>query len=199
MSEHIDPGEHIDLHMMEKSELYKRVSDPADPERCQANTSQGQCPMRSIPGLQVCRLHCGQSEAAQKKRSMNQYRLGRWQARVQELRDSDQVKSLRDEIGITRMLLEERFQKCQDSTSLMLESHNISELVLKIERLVSACHKIEKSMGDLIDKSDIIRLTDQFIAVIEDVLTDQPEKVKLISKQFEDIITSSDGEDDDDD
>ncbi len=183
------------VDQLSEAELYQRVADD-DPNRCQANNAHGQCSIRAIPGLKYCRMHAAASAHHQRNQDANMYRLGRWQRRVQELGTSDKVKSLRDEIGILRMLLEERFSKINDTTDLLIQSHTISDMVLKVERVVTACHKIEKSMGDLLDKSEITRFADMVVSIIEDVLSDSPEKVKEISKRMDAALTMEDDNED---
>ena len=55
------------------------------------------------------------------------------------------------------MILEEVLNKCKDSKDLILKSSVISDLVVKVEKLVSSCHKMEGSMGQLLDKSAILQ------------------------------------------
>ena len=177
------------MEELSKAELYQRVVDPADPNRCQANMAFSQCNIRAVPGTKYCMLHGGAKAIASKKRkSHNMYRLGKWQERVREMGESKNVKSLRDEIGILRMLLEERFATINNSTELLIQSHTLSELNLKIERVVLSCHKVEKSMGDLIDRSEIIRFADLLNSAVQEVLVDHPQLAGDISEKFQAII-----------
>jgi hypothetical protein len=157
---------------------YERVSRPDDPRRCQANNAFGQCNLVSTPGKNVCVLHGGMPS---EKSRLNNYRLQKWQSRVAEMANSDGIKTLRDEIGILRMMLEEKLNSLEDVTDMITSSHVISDLVLKIEKLVVSCHKIEKSMSQLIDRGDIINLATQIIAIIEEVLTPVPDGKDLIA------------------
>src|SRR5581483_8719356 len=155
--------------------------DPADPNRCQGSLkgSGGQCPYkaekkRSDEGVeleeytQYCPMHTGIS--INKTRTDEQqkfnYRLGKYQARVERFANSSQVKSLREEIGVTRMLLEEIVLSCKDNTDLIVNSGKIGDLVLKIEKLVVSCHKLELQSGLLLDKTAIINFANTLNEII---------------------------------
>ena len=181
----IDPG-----NLPVDYDVYQKITDPADPKRCQANNAHGQCSFIKIPGSDYCHVHGGSN--GMKKKSLQNYRLARWQMRTAELANSEGVKSLRDEIGILRMMLEEKLNQVDNVTELMVVSHVISDLILKIEKVVMTCHKIEKSMGELLDRSDILTIASQIISAIEAEISDQTTVAKL-SGRIEQIVLSSKG------
>src|SRR2546421_361414 len=79
--------------------------------------------------------------------------IAKWQTRLDEFADNDKIKSLREEIGVLRILLEETMSRCHDTNELLLYSNKISELVIKIEKVVASCHRLENATGMLLDKS----------------------------------------------
>lgn len=95
------------------------------------------------------------------------YRLAKYQKRMEEFRDHDQVKSLRSEIGILRMMLEEKITACDGATELMLAAGPISDLVMKTEKLVSSCHKIENQLGNLLDRQKVQVLASTLMQIID--------------------------------
>jgi len=109
---------------------------------------------------------------AQNRESVRNYRLTKWENRVRDFAKSGGVKSLREEIGILRMVLEETINKCENNVDLLLYAHKISDLVLKIEKLVSSCHRLENSMGMLLDKSAALHLAGQIVEIIGNHITD---------------------------
>jgi hypothetical protein len=121
-----------------------------DPRRCQSSGSQGQCPYTAMPESKFCQRHDGRGAVAREADKTNMYRLQVWQARLSEFSEHDKIKSLRDEIGILRILLEETMNKCRDTTALLLYSNKISDLCLRIEKLVSSCNRLEMKMGMLL-------------------------------------------------
>jgi len=158
--------------MSNDAEITKVADD--DPLRCQAVNSQGQCHNKAVEGGTHCMCHGGNKQIeAQKRVSLRNYQLTKFKARVQRLGDSPDIKSLRDEVAILRMMLEERLNQCKDEGDLLMQSHTISDMVLKIERLVSSCNKLEGSMGQLMDKSAILQFANVVINIISDNIEDQ--------------------------
>jgi hypothetical protein len=163
------------------------------PNRCQALGAQGsQClneAMRLSDGTfaKNCSFHGGVDEENKKStHRQNMYRLAKFGERVKDFASHNQVKGLRDEIGILRMVLEERLNRCQDNDELILSSNVIGDLVLKIERLVTSCHKLEASMGQLLDRQQIIQFAEAVVKVVADHIQD-PAALALIAGAIERI------------
>jgi len=176
---------------MEASDIQRVEED--DPTRCQSRgLGGGQCINKSVPGGTVCMVHGGnkqlQSQAIQAVRN---YRLGKFQAELERHADSPILKNLREEIGILRMTLEHRFARCEDATDLILQSGPISELVMKIERVVSSCHKLEGSMGQLLDKQAILQFASEMISIIEKTIGELiPEEQGELKKRIVNTLAS---------
>jgi hypothetical protein len=153
---------------------WERMTDADDPRlRCDGYSSAGPCPYKRINGSKFCPRHGGNKALEAKNvESIRNYRLTRWKQRVGELADSQGIKSLREEIGILRMILEEMLEQCKDSTDLLLYSHKMSDLVLKIERLVVSCDRLENRMGLLLSKGSVLQLAQQYIEIITENITD---------------------------
>ena len=185
---------------MDPNELEQMLSE-TDPHRCQGVDSKGQCTKRAVvlpDGTYgtYCML-CGgnkQIESA-KSQSLRQYRLTKWQIKLNRFVDTPIIKSLREEIGILRVLLEERLNFCDTAHDLILTSGPISDLVLKIERVVTSCHKLESRMGQHLDKAAVIQLAGRFVQVISEELAEQPEKIDAISSKLLEIIQEEQNED----
>lgn len=146
-----------------------KVSEENDPNRCQGVGPNGQCWCVALPNTKFCNFHTGGDRTASLKRN---YRLKQWQARVNEFADNSQVKNLREEIGVLRMLLEEMLAKCNSATDLMLHSQKIIQLVAQIEKLVVSCHKLEAATGILLDVDQVLRFADNFLEQLGRHVTD---------------------------
>ena len=172
-----------------ESEKYARVSSPDDPERCQSNTSKGQCMLKAVSGSAFCHLHGGYSaEKKAEKEQQRIYHLTRWRADMERHADNPGIKSLREEIGILRMVLESRLNTINDVTELMIHSNTISETVKSIEKLVVSCHRIEDKMGELIDKKALQHIATRIITAISQTFHDQPEKLGQLADLIVKII-----------
>ncbi len=167
--------------------MVERVEHEADPNRCQARTRIGQCQLKAMEGTKYCEMHGGVMLTRMKQEaSVSNYKLAVWQERLKEKRSSPGIKSLRDETGILRITLESLMAKCVDDEDLIMNSHNISELVMKIEKLVTSCHKLEDSLGLMLDKQQIMNFADGVVRIISEHVTG--DKLSLISDQIAGLL-----------
>ena len=164
-----------------------RIEHDADPRRCEANGGYGQCHFIRTNDSVYCPIHGGnKNPEVVEKEKIRQYRLGKWQARVASFADDSGIKSLRDEIGILRMTLESLMVSCQDETELLISAPRISDLVIKIEKLVSSCHRLETSTGLLLDKSSALNIGASIVNIIGSYIKDP----LLIDKIANEIASS---------
>ncbi len=158
-----------------------RVPEDA-PNRCQSNYSGGQCVYEVIPGTQYCRMHGSVVAKNIEQTKIRNYRMQLWQGRVNEKADNEGVKSLREEIGILRLILEETMNRCKDDQDLLIYSSKIADLVVKIERIVCSCHKLETSLGQTLDKTTIMNMSTRIINIIAEHISDETTMNNVISE-----------------
>ena len=173
---------------LDKYELVKCPYD-AHPDRCQAVIPAGQCDLLAVPGSRFCGKHGGNAAVQQQdKTQIRNYYLGIWQSRLQQQATSPVIKSLRDEIGILRIMLEERFKMCKNTTDIILHSAPLTALITEISKVVSSCHKIEGQMGQMLDKSAVI----QFAGTVVEILSEEvsPEIVERIANRLAQELVS---------
>lgn len=162
--------------------------EPDDPSRCQANGAYGQCPFKALDGGNYCPRHGNNQIAAKKQREHRNYNLHRIRADMEKKIDSPEIKSLREEIALIRLILEKIVNRCEDDADLMLESDKIGELVSKVQTLVTSCHKIEISSQHLLDRNAIINIATNLIEVIVKHVKD-PDIIDLISEEIPQVIS----------
>jgi len=160
------------------------------PNRCQhTRPLYGQCPNESVclPNGQYgtrCLAHGGNRQIAsaeQKATRIYNISIVKYQKRLEEHSANKNLKSLREDIGILRLLLETRLNRIKDDTDLLIQSSAISDLVLKIERLVLSCNKLEGSMKKLVDKAAIIQFASEIIEVIGNILEGKEDLIEKIA------------------
>lgn len=140
---------------------------PDSPDRCQSIYKNGQCPFQKVEGTDYCKMHQGASKAScNPEKALRNYNLTKWQEKVNRFADSTQIKSLREEIGISRMILENIVNKCEDESDLLLYSTKISDHITKIEKVVASCHRLELSNGMLLDKNSILQIAGTITEII---------------------------------
>lgn len=180
-------GSHIPLKCMAIEQKLIHC-EPDDPNRCQGVTRAGQCMFLSEEGSKFCLRHgANKAHEAARKKSLNLYRLQLWQQRLDEFAESSEATNLKSEIGILRMTLESLLNKCQSSTDLILYSNKISDLTVKIEKLIASSHRIERSLGNLLDRTAALNFAERVIAVVSAHVTDT-EVIDAISSGIIDAL-----------
>ena len=169
---------------------FERIESPIDPERCQGMGKTGQCEYKRVTGSDFCPRHGGNRAAEEEaKRGLRNYFLTLWRAEAQRASESDDYRSLREEIGLLRMMLQTRFNNhIKSSNDLIFHHGPIVQLIDKIALLVASCHKIESSMGNLLDRSAILQFGDELIHLVGNVLAEQPEVARRIADGILGII-----------
>ena len=165
----------------------QRMDSPEDPQRCQGvKPNEGQCVHKASPDSEYCSMHGGNNGAkkAEAKRISN-YRLAKWQAKLERQTESPHIKSLRDEIGILRMLMQETLDRCDTPFDLYTSAHKIGELTMKITAVVEKCHRLEGSMGQLLDKKTIIQMANTFINIISEEELSEAQLDRIAQKILE--------------
>lgn len=179
--------------MFDPDKITKCAAD--SPNRCTSMTAMGQCLNESVilseaespEGVVTytygtkCKMHGGtQERKSLANAGLKNYRLTKFRSQIERLGSSDGVKSLRDEIGILRVMMEERLNQCNDAADLLLQSHIISDLAMKIEKMVYSCTRLESTLGQTMDKQAILNFASQVIGIIGEHVQD-PDTLDLIS------------------
>ena len=176
---------------------FERVADD-DPHRCQSvvgGNDAGQCHHKAVEGGTMCLRHGGNKQLNKiEKDSADMYRVDMWKAKIARMANHPEVKSLGSEIGLLRMLMEEKLRACTNDTELLLASPGISDLVMKIEKVVFSCNKLEKSMGQHLDKAALLQFASRVVAVIAEIVTDK-DQVQSVADGILQIIGETEGDD----
>lgn len=158
---------------------FERMSRPDDPERCQSLGGQGQCPFKGVLLEDGTRgKHCPRHNpnfAAQKKQQTEAkglYFAAMWKDQIKDQATHVNVKSLREEIGVLRIMVDSNLKRCSDENELMMRGSTISELITKIQVLVLSCHKVEKDLGVLLDKNQAVRLATEMVEIVSRYVDD---------------------------
>lgn len=146
----------------------RKVLSPSDPNRCKhVIPSQGQCyNIGVLPGAN-CLAHGGGSTLkAEERRRVNAYKLFTFEQRLKDHLDYPDIKGLRDEIALMRMLVEEKINQCKDLFDLNLVSSSVSDLIMKVNTLVMNCQKLESSLGKHVDATALLVFAKNVVEII---------------------------------
>lgn len=160
----------------------RRATNPD--EQCTEMYKFGRCPYKAHDHSTKCMMHGGMIEEIQyNDKEIFKYRASKWEAKINHFADNEGAKSLRQEIGVSRMILEEILLKCKDSTDLLLYSTKIVNLIGSIEKLVLSCTKLEDRLGIVLDKTTILNLAEQIGQILaefvpEDQLSEASDRIE---------------------
>ena len=167
-----------------------------DPKRCQGVSKHGQCRFEKEDGSEYCMKHGGHHAANNKeKKDLSNYRLTKYQGRLAEMKDSGKLFSLRDEIGILRIMLEEIINHVSntDISNLIAYSPKIADIATRIEKLVLSCNKLDKELGDYLDRKAVIQMAIEIVSIISEFVTDT-DKLEEIANRIAEVLGRSDEE-----
>jgi len=148
----------------------KLVTDPADPRRCKFSYPHEQCWREAEYGSEFCLAHGGKStEQAENKRM---YHLAEVDSRLRlaELSGHDDIKSLREEIGLVRILIEKQVNSAKGDIDLLSRCGSINNLILTLSRLTKDCQALEKDLGELLSKQAVFRLIQSMCEIVVEEL-----------------------------
>jgi len=167
--------------------MWEKV-DKDDPRRCQGvKPLEGQCSNKAVEGSNFCPAHGGNKGAeALVKKELRNYRLAQFRSRLVELGDNENIINLRDEIAILRYLIEEKMNMCKNSHDLILMSGPLSDLVMKVEKLVNSCNRLESKLGGLLDRAKVLQFAQTIVQIISKYIKDE----EALDAVAEEILTT---------
>lgn len=152
----------------------------------------GQCNNKVVDGCDKCLVHGGNKKFDSNQReAVRNYNLARIRAEHQRHADSPIIKSLREEVGLLRLVLEKYINRAQTETDLILIAPQIQSLITDITKTVTQCHKLETSLGSLVDKHTLGTFTMKLIQIISEYLPENKlsEVADRISVAFEEATS----------
>ncbi len=169
---------------------WERV-DADSHDRCQYIGAQGQCCNKKVQHSEYCPAHGGHKAfQAKEQKQLRNYRLAQFRSRIGELSSSNHILSLREEIGILRMLIESKINICEDPTDLLLVAGPLSDLLMKVEKVVTSCSRLDMKLGRLLDKGRVL----QFAQTIVQIVSDEIEDNEILEKISTRILGAIDGQ-----
>jgi hypothetical protein len=165
----------------------ERVADVADPRRCKASIGVGQCMAVALEGSDYCVTHAG--SYIPPARGVRQYLLAQAQdrARLADLAEHDDIKSLRDEIALTRMMIERLWNSANSEVERLMVFGRVNAHILTLEKLVKTCNQIEERLGTLLAKPTLYRVGQQICQALMDRLAGLPNYEQIVDLTIRDI------------
>lgn len=142
------------------------------PDRCEGLAGNNQCSFKRIPGSKFCPIH-DKHAGKRQQTELHMYLLGQWQARVNEFTNHDELRTVNQELGLLRMLLERIVNMCKNDNDIEIRASKIESLIARIEHMVVTCNNLETKTGKVLDKSALLRVASSIIEIITEFVPDQ--------------------------
>jgi len=156
------------------------VTQLARSNRCQGTVKAGQCTKDVLPGSKYCASHGPRARDIE----MQQYLLSEDQIKTSATRHhaTEEVKNLREEIALARAMVERRLNMVTCDSDFLAAVGPVNTLLITIEKLVSSCHKLETSLGDLLAKSAVVALAQELVKILVEELKDVEDYEAIIDR-----------------
>lgn len=154
--------------------------------RCEHTSKSGQCNHLAVEGSKFCAEHSRDPQAGPKR----QYMLNKaiYQQRYSNFAESDDIRTLKDEIAILRMVMQERLNMIGSDSEMLASCGQIASLAVTIERLVKSCHTLESNLGSLIAKPTLLGIANSIVQILLQELAEVPGYEILVDKISERIL-----------
>lgn len=142
--------------------------DSADPRRCKATRGNQQCPNESVQMTGLCD-HCGGNLALQVQ-DKRLYYLAEAQSRdrLTQLSEYGQVEVLRELIALVTTVIAQRVNTLATDLDFLEAIGPVTDLQLTKEKLIRTATSISNSLGELLAKSEVLKLGQQLVQIVAD-------------------------------
>jgi len=150
------------------------------------NNHTGRCERDALPGSEYCPIHENlkpkkkNPEGFAKRMYMIQDQQRR--ARHAELLDNDNRRSLREELMIARLLLEERLNSAQTEADKISSQGAINSLLSTIEKLENSSLKLDQTTGNLLSKTTLLKIASSIVQIIIEELIEIPQSELIVDR-----------------
>lgn len=173
--------------------------EPDDPRRCKYSVRTGQCPDIARDDSLYCDAHARSSKPHIER--VRHYVLSNpeLQERLNRQAAVEEVRSLREEIHLARMMVESRLDMIEqgDRGDMLAAFSNVNTYLQTIEKLVSSCHRMEVSLGNLLSKASIFALGQEIVTILVDELQHIDGYEEIVDRISEKIVVAIAGQQND--
>lgn len=146
-------------------------------DRCQWVTSEGQCDRAAVNG-RFCNLHgpIKPDQALRHYHITNELVSGNHDRHTAV----SQIKDMREEIALTRALIETRLNLAKDESEFIASMGILHQYLKTVETLVASCHKMDTSLGNILNKASVLKLAQELVSIIAAELEGIPGRDEIV-------------------
>jgi hypothetical protein len=101
---------------------------------------------------------------------MSNYLLSKYRGRIDQFTDNKAIYNIREELGMVRMLLETRLNKCETEDDLLMNSPAIADLVDRASKMVHSSVKLEEKLRNLLDVNAVNQFSEALTKGVIDIV-----------------------------
>lgn len=145
-------------------------------EQCEGRKEDGsRCTNRALIDSHLC-ANCFSKSHTKRitKERRRMYDLAQYNGDVDRFARAGEIKSLREEIAISRMLVERILKTipADSPAELLARFPQVNQGIKTIESLVTQCNKFDITAGQMLDKSEVARLSSEIVRIVADEIED---------------------------
>jgi hypothetical protein len=147
--------------------------------RCEFTGTNGQCSEEALEEDRYCSLHTRLDPEKHQKRLYNLLKF-KYRTRYEQIGDHEALRSLRDEVAIAKMMLEETLNNIQTDSEFIASRGELAHQLATVEKLVASMIKMETSLGSLLAKPTVLKIAGEIVQILIDKLKDIPDHEFII-------------------
>ena len=147
--------------------------------RCRWISSEGQCDREATRGP-----FCDKHGPVTPDQALRHYHITNYLVGDTHERHSAvaQIKDLREEIALTRALIETRLNLASNEAEFVSSMGILHQYLGTVEKLVSACHRMDSSLGNVLNKASVLNLAQELVGIIAEELNGVPERDTIVDR-----------------
>jgi len=147
--------------------------------RCQWVTSNGQCD-RTAENGPFCKAHGPVNpDQALRHYQITNALVGDKHARHNAV---DQIKDLREEIALTRSLIETRLNLATSEAEFIASMGILHQYIGTVEKLAASCHRMDSNLGNVLSKASVLQLAQEMVTIITAELEGVPDRDAIVDR-----------------
>lgn len=164
-----------------------RVTDLADPHRCKGSSPSGQCLNVAEDGSDYCINHCGVNRGPARRWRKYLMATAEDQGLLDQYGADTDLKSLHAEIALTRTIIQNIVGSAKTEVEKTNAFSRVNSHMLTLERLIKTGHSLDKSLGELVNKAELLQLGKQLYQIVIDRLVGVPNYEQLVDAIIRDM------------
>lgn len=167
-----------------------------DDPRCEAVNVQGAtCPYKPVPGSMYCSHHGGRAHElakVERQKSLYSFHQTQYLQQIEAIESNPRSRSLRDEIGLTRIILQRIIDTCESDNDYILRSGEIQSVIKTLESLMKTAFVLDKETKELMTRDEAKQLAAKLLSTLATCVKNYQQREDQRSKVIIAAIGSND-------